>query len=271
MQTRLLCQEDLHQFALMDRMVIPHQHNRSADAPQQGSQKGDHFFATQGATMRADHQFQPTTFRRNQHGPQQIQSVVMIQTGAHAGRLAAWRPGPFERRNQRKTALIFDHQRRVQVTPLFLSAARCSDASVPQHDHRDQTDGAAVVDNSTPAAARCARRHWDGTVHQTAARSHGQSGRASSNLRRNREHTHRVSSLAPVGVTGEPSNAGDGQADAGAWATERLVANAVPYVPLRLTARRSGLSIYPPVKVSTRVDDGPLTGQMFLWLSCRQL
>jgi hypothetical protein len=271
MQASVLRQESLHQFALMDRMVIPHQHNRSANASHQGHQKGDHFFATQGATMRADHQFQPTTFRRHQYGPQQVQPFVMIQTGAHPGRLAAWRPSPFEWRNQRKTALIFDHQRRVQVTPLFLSAARRSAASALPPDHRDQTDGVAVADNSSRAAARCARRHWDGNGHQTAARLHGQSGRASSNLQHNRAHKRRVSRLAPVVATGGSSTAGGGQAVDAAWATERLVANVVLYVPLRLIARRSGPSIYPPVKVSTRVDDGLLTDQMFLWLSCHQL
>jgi hypothetical protein len=229
-QALMLRQERLHQFALMNWMVIPHQHNRSANPPQQHREKGDNFVAPQSPALRADHQFQSTALRCDQHGPQQIQAFVMIQTGAHTWCLAARCPGPLERRNQRKTAFIFDHQRRVQVTPLFLSAARCNAASAPRRDHPDQTDGAVVVDNSSPDAARYARPHLGGSARQSVARSTAQSDRASSNLQHNHRHTHRVSSLVPTAASVGPSIGRGGPVSAWSWAreTDLLVANGAP-------------------------------------------
>jgi len=54
----------------------------------------------------------------------QIQTRIVFETRANPRRLPARRPGPFERRDQRKPAFIGENQGRFEFMPLFLSAAR---------------------------------------------------------------------------------------------------------------------------------------------------
>src|SRR5688572_25102205 len=127
----------------MDGMMIPHENNFTSDRPKQLFQKGDDLHTAQCASVRSDAQLETFfTMIRNAYSTQQIQSLMVIQTGAHHGRVPTRRPSPFQWRNERKAAFIFKNQRGFQLTPLFLSVAKCisSNAELP-----DRLAGALVV------------------------------------------------------------------------------------------------------------------------------
>jgi len=257
----------------MDRMVIPHQYNRPANTPQQPSEKGDHLFATQRAAMRTDRQLQLAASWRNQQRAEQVQPLMMIQTGSHTGGLSTRRPGTLERRNQRKTAFIFSCQRRVQFTPLFLSAARCSDASAPLLARPDRTDVAGAVGNSSLCAAEYARRHSDGSAHQTAARSDEPSGRASSSPRHSRGRKHHASVPFPAAATVWQSIGWAVQARAWPWASgsRLLAATGARHGPSLQAVQLFPLLACWPAEVSSPACDGLPTVQMSLLISCVKL
>ncbi len=106
--------------------MIPYENNFTSDRPKQLLQKGYNLHTGQRASVGTD--AQPETFFtmiRNKDSTQQIQSLMVIQTGAHHGRVPTRRPSPFQWRNERKAAFIFKNQRGFQLTPLFLSVAKC--------------------------------------------------------------------------------------------------------------------------------------------------
>lgn len=126
MQAAVLSNEFLNQSSLMDRMVIPNQYDLAWDDPQQLLQKGDDLFSSQAMSVRADRQFDLVSARAHQECVQQVQPLMMCQTGPDSRRTTARCPTSLERRDQRETTFIFKHQRSKQFTPLFLSLARLS-------------------------------------------------------------------------------------------------------------------------------------------------
>lgn len=133
----------------MNGMIIPHENNFTSDRPKQLLQKCHDLHAGQRARERTD--AQPETFFtmiRNKHGAQQIQALMVVQAGANDRRLSTRRPSPFQWRNERKAAFIFKNQCRFQLTPLFLSWAKCISSSALSPHHLAGALGAADADCS---------------------------------------------------------------------------------------------------------------------------
>lgn len=83
----------------------------------------------------------------------QIQTFIVFDTRANDGRLTARRPGAFERGDQRKPTFIEKNERRAELLPLFLYAARGNVSSVQSPRHHDAVRAVAVFGNSTQDAA----------------------------------------------------------------------------------------------------------------------
>lgn len=92
--------------AAMDRMPIPNHDQRTTDLPQQMFQKSNHMLTVQSLPRRLETQLELAPARRDTYCPDQVQALVVLDTGAQHRRLPAWRPGPFERRDQGKAAFI---------------------------------------------------------------------------------------------------------------------------------------------------------------------
>src|SRR5436309_6340571 len=146
----------------MDGMMIPHENNFTSNRPKQLLQKCDDLHTSQRASVRPDAQLEIfLTMIRNEYSTQQIQSLMVIQTGAYHGRVPTRRPSPFQWRNQRKAAFIFQNQRGFQLTPLFLSVAKCI-SSTAELPHR--LAGALVVvdaDCSSQCVSCCTSLNLD--------------------------------------------------------------------------------------------------------------
>src|SRR5437773_6065482 len=129
----------------MDGMMIPHENKFTSNRPKQLLQKCDDLHTSQRASVRPDAQLEIfLTMIRNEYSTQQIQSLMVIQTGAYHGRVPTRRPSPFQWRNQRKAAFIFQNQRGFQLTPLFLFVAKC--LCSPAVLHRRRSAALVVVD-----------------------------------------------------------------------------------------------------------------------------
>lgn len=83
MQSRMLVNECLYKFALMDGMSIPDQNDRAAYPPQQVLQEIDHFFAAQSSPVALNNQLTFTRFGRDQECPKQVEPLTPIQAGAY--------------------------------------------------------------------------------------------------------------------------------------------------------------------------------------------
>ena len=126
METWFILKKLFNQFSLMDGMIIPNENNFTSDRSKQLLQKYHDLHTCQRASEGTDAQLE-TIFPmiRNEHSTQQIQSLMVVQAGANDRRLSTRRPSPLQWRNKRKAAFIFKDQRRFQLTPLFLSWAKC--------------------------------------------------------------------------------------------------------------------------------------------------
>lgn len=126
MYSWLLLKKLFDQFSLMNGMIIPNENNFTSNYPKQLLQKYHDLHTGQRASEGTDAQLETFfTMIRNEHSTQQIQSLMVVQAGANDRRLSTRRPSPFQWRNERKAAFIFKNQRSFQLTPLFLSWAKC--------------------------------------------------------------------------------------------------------------------------------------------------
>ena len=180
-QSFVSSQKILNRFALVNGMTIPDQHDRSRNETENLSKKMDHLFA--GETMPVRTNTQPNSFAlgRDQQRSQQIETLVMIDGSPLDRRLAAPRPGPFERRNKRKTAFIFQNQSSAQLATLFLSVAVLLPSTARWQLRPDAVVDVVGVGCSNPSAASRARQRWSHIEHQTTARSPERSDPGSSN------------------------------------------------------------------------------------------
>jgi hypothetical protein len=197
MHTRILGQKLLHQLTFVDGMVIPHQNDLAWNDLQHLLQESHHLFAAQTASIGTGGQTVPT-LPADKECTQQVQALVMLQTGPQGGRMAAGRPTPLERRDQREATFIFKDQRRSPLTPLFLSLARPCVSRRQSSPRRVGSPVAVASDCSNPSDPSHARLRWEHTECQTAPRSHVRSVPASSNLRRTRGHRLHATTLVPT-------------------------------------------------------------------------
>ena len=182
MQTGMNSNKLLDQFAVVNRMVIPHQHDGTVHFAQQVAEESNHLLPGDVHVVKTSVHSDTLLFRTDQHSPDDIDATVMRDTGAHNRRLAAGCPGAFERRNQRKSAFILETKRCAKITPLFLSAAMCN-ASSARWLHRRAAMPAVVVSGcSTPCVAVNATHCWGGISPQKASISNTQLGLVSSSL-----------------------------------------------------------------------------------------
>lgn len=123
MQSLVTGQKSLNHFALVDRMAIPNHDNGAGHPIKNLLKEGDHLFTCQTMPIRTDTQTNVFAFRRDQQRSQQVETLVMINGGLLDRCLATSRPGPFQWRNQRKTAFILQNEGGAQLATLFLSLA----------------------------------------------------------------------------------------------------------------------------------------------------
>lgn len=98
-QTRLGVNEVLDQASLMNGMVIPDQDNGTGNATQDLFEEQDHMFTTQIYTKRSHRQLYLSSIGADQDGAQQVQSLMMVQTGVCTRCLTTRRPAASQWRN----------------------------------------------------------------------------------------------------------------------------------------------------------------------------
>lgn len=202
-------QEVFHHAATMDRMFVPHQHDRACNLRQQVLEKGDHFVATDRVPIGLNVQLDLAFSRTHPHRTDQIEAFFVLDTGADGRRLSAWRPGALQWADQRKPAFIGKNQGGSQRLPLFLSAARYSVSNGQPLHRRVPTCAVVVFGNSTPNAVTHTTHRSAGSAPQTAPRSAAQSDPRSSNLQHGRRHTPRAARPAPNSAVGKRTSGGD--------------------------------------------------------------
>ena len=198
MKTGMLSNKLLDQFAVVNRMVIPHQHDWTVHIAQHVAEESNHLLPGDIHVVKTSVHSDTLLFRTDQQSPDDIDATVMRNTGAHNWCLTAGCPGTFERRNQRKSAFILKTKRCAKITPLFLSAAMCN-ASSARWLHRRAAMPAVVVSGcSTPCVAVNATRCWGGISQQRASISNTQLGQVSSSLLNTRGQMRRDSMHVPA-------------------------------------------------------------------------
>ena len=95
MQARMLFQKVLNLTALMNRMPIPYQHNRTGDASKQVFEKGYHFVSTERVTIGLKMQFDLAFSYTYAQGPDEVHSLMVFNACPNRRRLSARGPGPF--------------------------------------------------------------------------------------------------------------------------------------------------------------------------------
>lgn len=99
-QTRFSFDEVLDQASLMNGMVVPNQDNRTCNALQKLMEKKNHVFTTQILSKGSDRQVHFSSTRTDQESTEQVQSLMVIQTGIGTRCLSARRPTASQWRNQ---------------------------------------------------------------------------------------------------------------------------------------------------------------------------
>jgi hypothetical protein len=100
MQTRLRLNKVLDQASLMNGMVVPDQDNRTCNAPQELFEEQDHMFTTQIHSKGSCRQLHFSSTGTNQNCTQQVQSLMVVQTGVRTRSLSTGCPTASQWRNQ---------------------------------------------------------------------------------------------------------------------------------------------------------------------------
>lgn len=166
----------------MDRCVIPDQNDWTAHVPQQMSQEVNDLLAGQVAAIRLGAQFDLASARRDEQRADRIDTRVVLNAGPNSRRLTAGCPSALERADQRLPIFINKHKGCAQVTPLFLSTAKCIASNARSPCHPAEKRRVAASDNSSPCGVTHAKRRWADTGRQTTSRSHARSAPTSSSL-----------------------------------------------------------------------------------------
>lgn len=91
-QTRFRLDKVLDQASLMNGMIVPDQDNGTSNAPQELFEEKDHVFTTQIHSKGSRRQFHFSSTWADQESTEQVQSLMVIQTGVRARCLATRRP-----------------------------------------------------------------------------------------------------------------------------------------------------------------------------------
>jgi len=98
-QTRFSLDKVLDQASLMNRVVVPDQDDGTDNTPEDLFEKKDHVFTTQVHSKGSHRQLHLSSTGTDQDGTQQVQSLMMVQTGIGTRCLATRRPTAAEWRN----------------------------------------------------------------------------------------------------------------------------------------------------------------------------
>ena len=145
----MTAQEILDLAATMNRMLVPDHHDGPWNVPQQMLQKDDDLLAAERDRVGLQMQLDPAFPRTHTYGTNQVEAVIVFDTRTNDGCSPARCPCPFERRHQRKATFIKKNERRAELLPLFLYAARCNVSSAQWTCHRGAVRAVAVSGNST--------------------------------------------------------------------------------------------------------------------------
>lgn len=99
-QTRFSLDKVLDQASLMNGMVVPDQDNRTCNAPQDLFEKKDHVFTAQIHLKGSHRQLYLSSTGADQESTEQVQSLMVVQTGIDTRRLSTGCPTASEWRNQ---------------------------------------------------------------------------------------------------------------------------------------------------------------------------
>lgn len=221
--------------------------------------------------MRLQMQLDLASRRRHAQGTDQVQALIVLQTGAQGGRLPTRSPSPLQRRDERKARFIDKNEGGAPFTAVFLYAARHTASNGRWLFHLAPTRGAAVFENSSRDVAAGTTRCSNDSVRGTTARSDGQSDPASSNLRHSPTHMLRVSERPPTGAVGRPIN--DWGVPVGAHAAWAWDAGTRDATGTRSAESRQPLSqpasdLVRAVTRLRRTDDAVLIASLFQMVSC---
>ena len=163
MEPRVLRQERLHLVTLMNRCVIPDQNDWTAHVSQQMAQEVNDLLTGQVAAIRLGTQFDLAAARCDEQRADRIDARMVLKTGPNLRRLTPRCPGALDRTDQRLPIFINKYKGCAQVTPLFLSMAKCIASNGRSPDHPVETRRVAASDNSSPGGVTHAKRHWADT------------------------------------------------------------------------------------------------------------
>ncbi len=152
-KTGMLRHEIFYLPATMNRMLIPHQYNWCGNAAQQLGEKPNHLLSGDCFTIGLKMQLYLAPRRCHPQRPNQVQTLIRLQTRANRGRLSARCPCAFEWRDQGKPAFIEENQSCAQALPLFLYAARHNVSNVQRLAHRALNYAVVVFGNSNRGVA----------------------------------------------------------------------------------------------------------------------
>lgn len=100
MQTRFRLNKVLDQASLMNGMVVPDQDNGTGNASQELFEEKDHMFTTQIHSKRSGRQLHFSSTWTNQQSTEQVQPLMVVQTGVRTRCLATRCPTASQGRNQ---------------------------------------------------------------------------------------------------------------------------------------------------------------------------
>ena len=110
----------VHQLSTMDRSAIPHQHDRSAQVPQQVAQELHDLYTGDVLSMELHIQTCSPMVGRNGEGGDRRDPVPPIAV-VQDGRFPPWRPCPSNRRDQEEPAFVHECEIRAEASRFFLS------------------------------------------------------------------------------------------------------------------------------------------------------
>ena len=129
----------------------------------QMAQEVNDLLAGQVAAIRLGAQFDLAPTRRDEQRTDRIDTLMVLKTGPNSRRLTPRCPSALERADQRLPIFINKYKGCAQVTPLFLSMAKCIASNGRSAYHPVETRRVAASDNSSPGGVTHAKRHWADT------------------------------------------------------------------------------------------------------------